>query len=47
MSIGFDKLRDWIKKEDRLAHLDHYLDDLQRQKKHVCSDEVEKDLSAF
>lgn len=42
MSIGFDTLRDWIKKDPRLADLGHFIDELEREKAHVRSDEVEQ-----
>jgi oligoendopeptidase F len=45
MAIGFDRLRDWIQKEQRLAHLGHYIDELERQKEHIRSDEVEQVLA--
>jgi len=45
MSIGFDELRQWMKEEPRLEHMDHYFEVLERQKEHVRSDEVENLLS--
>jgi len=45
MSIGFDKLRKWLKEDTRLAHLSHYIDELERQKTHIRSDEVEQVLA--
>jgi oligoendopeptidase F len=45
MSIGFEQLRDWIEHDDRLAHLGHFLDELEREKEHVRSDEVEQVLA--
>jgi oligoendopeptidase F len=45
MSIGFDKLRKWIKEDDRLSQIGHYIDELERQKQHVRSDEVEQVLA--
>ncbi len=45
MSIGFDKLRKWLKEDTRLAHLSHYIDELERQKAHIRSDEVEQVLA--
>ena len=34
-AIGFDQLREWVKKDQRLAHLDHFIDELERKKDHV------------
>jgi len=45
MSIGFDSLRDWIKEDPRLADLGHFIDELEREKAHVRSDEVEQVLA--
>ncbi len=45
MSIGFDTLRKWIKEDDRLSDLGHYIDELERQKQHIRSDEVEQVLA--
>jgi len=45
MSIGFDTLRRWIKKDPRLADMGHFIDELERQKAHVRSDEVEQVLA--
>jgi oligoendopeptidase F len=45
MAIGFDTLRKWIKEDDRLSDLGHYIDELERQKQHVRSDEVEQVLA--
>ncbi len=45
MAIGFDTLRSWVKQEERLAHMDHFIDELEREKDHVRSDEVEKILA--
>jgi len=45
MSIGFEKLRRWLKEDERLAHLGHFLDELEREKEHVRSDEVEQVLA--
>lgn len=45
MEIGFDTLRNWITKEDRLAHLGHFIDELEREKDHVRSDEIEQVLA--
>jgi len=45
MEIGFDTLRNWITKEDRLEHLGHFIDELEREKDHVRSDEVEQVLA--
>ena len=45
MEIGFDTLRNWTTKEDRLAHLGHFIDELEREKDHVRSEEVEQVLA--
>jgi oligoendopeptidase F len=38
-------LRAWTQKDQRLEHLEHYIDDLERQKDHLRSDEVEQVLA--
>jgi oligoendopeptidase F len=45
MQIGFEELRKWTKKEPRLAYLGHFIDELEREKDHVRSDEVENVLA--
>jgi len=45
MAIGFDTLRDWINEDPRLADLGHFIDELEREKAHVRSDEVEQVLA--
>lgn len=45
MTIGFSKLREWIKTEPKLSVMGHYIDELERQKEHVRSDEVEQVLA--
>jgi oligoendopeptidase F len=45
MTIGFDRLRDWIQKDRRLAHLNHFIDKLERKQGHVRSEEVEQVLA--
>ena len=45
MTIGFDTLRDWMKKDDRLSQLGHFFDELEREKQHIRSDEVEQVLA--
>ncbi len=45
MSIGFEVLRDWMKQDERLSNLGHFIDELEREKEHVCSDEVENVLA--
>ena len=45
MTIGFDTLRDWMTKDDRLSQLGHFIDELEREKQHVRSDEVEQVLA--
>ena len=44
-AIGFDQLREWVKKDQRLAHLDHFIDELERKKDHVRTEEVEEVLA--
>lgn len=45
MDIGFDTLRNWMTKDDRLAHLGHFIDELEREKEHIRSEEVEQVLA--
>jgi len=45
MKIGFDTLREWILKDDRLMDMGHMIDELEREKDHVRSDEVEQVLA--
>ena len=45
MAIGFDQLRLWTEKDPRLADLNHFIDELERQKEHVRSDEIEQVLA--
>jgi oligoendopeptidase F len=45
MEIGFDILREWIKKDDRLSDMGHMIDELEREKDHVRSNEVEQVLA--
>lgn len=45
MAIGLDTLRRWMKEDPRLANLGHYIDELERQKAHIRSDEVEQVLA--
>ncbi len=45
MSIGFDALREWTKEDERLAHIGHFIDELEREKEHVRSEEVEQILA--
>lgn len=45
MSIGFETLKKWTKEDTRLSHLGHYIDELERQKSHVRSEEVEQVLA--
>lgn len=45
MAIGFDTLREWVQKDERLSHLGHLIDELEREKEHVRSDEVEQVLA--
>ncbi len=45
MAVGFKELRQWIQEDERLAHLGHFLDELEREQDHVRSDEVEQVLA--
>jgi oligoendopeptidase F len=45
MSIGFPKLRQWMKDEPQLAFFAHYVDNLERRAPHVRSGEVEEVLA--
>ena len=45
MSIGFDTLRQWLVEDERLSHFGHFLDELEREKQHIRSDEVEQVLA--
>ena len=45
MQIGFEQLHAWTKEDMRISHLDHFIDELERQKAHVRSDEVEQVLA--
>lgn len=45
MSIGFKTLREWVKEDSRLADIGHFIDELEREKAHVRSDEVEQVLA--
>ncbi len=45
IQIGFDRLRQWMQAEPRLAHYGHYLDRLEKRQTHVRSAEVENLLS--
>lgn len=45
MVIGFDTLRSWMKQDERLAYLGHFIDRLEHEKAHVRSDEVEQVLA--
>ncbi len=42
MAIGFDSLREWTKTNSTLSIFGHYIDELERQKEHIRSDEVEQ-----
>ncbi|MBK9055944.1 MAG: oligoendopeptidase F [Chloroflexi bacterium] len=44
IALGFDTLNQWRTSEPRLAHLEHYLDRLEKQQTHVRSAEVEQVL---
>ena len=45
MDIGLNTLRDWMTRDDRLGHLGHFIDELEREKEHLRSDEVEQVLA--
>jgi oligoendopeptidase F len=45
MTIGFDRLGDWIASTPELAFMAHYFDRLRRRQPHVRSDEVEEVLA--
>lgn len=45
ISIGFENLHAWTVEDDRLAHLGHFIDELEREKEHLRSDEVEQVLA--
>lgn len=45
MTIGFEKLHQWMAADDRLSQLGHFFDELEREKEHVRSDEVEQVLA--
>ena len=45
MSIGFDKLRTWLKELPDLAFMAHYLGQLERRQAHVRTGEVEQVLA--
>jgi oligoendopeptidase F len=44
IAIGFDTLRDWLAKDERLRIMTHYIDKLEAGQKHVRSAEVEQVL---
>jgi oligoendopeptidase F len=45
MAIGFGKLRTWMEQDQRLTHLGHMIDELEREQDHVRSGEVEQILA--
>lgn len=45
ISIGFPRLREWVKGNPRLAHLGHYFDRLEKLSTRIRSSEVEELLS--
>jgi oligoendopeptidase F len=45
IAIGFPRLREWVAKSPRLAHLGHYFDRLETLQSHVRSPEVEEILT--
>ena len=47
ITAGEDEVRSWIAADERLAKLQHYVDDLFRQQEHVRSQEVEELLGGL
>jgi oligoendopeptidase F len=45
LAIGFETLRKWMEEEPKLAVYTHYFDTLEREQKHVRSQEVEEVLA--
>jgi oligoendopeptidase F len=45
ISTGFPKLRKWVATSPRLAHLGHFIDQLEKERRHVRSPEVEELLT--
>ncbi len=45
MTVGFETLRGWLEEEPELAIYEHHFEDLERQKEHVRSSEVEEVLA--
>jgi oligoendopeptidase F len=45
IAIGIPKLREWLAKSPRLAHLGHYFDRIEKLQQHVRSAEVEEVLT--
>jgi oligoendopeptidase F len=45
IAIGIPKLREWVAKSPRLAHLGHYFDRIEKLQKHIRSSEVEELLN--
>jgi oligoendopeptidase F len=45
IQIGNETLRDWTTRDQRLASLNHYFDDLERQAEHLRTDEIEEILA--
>lgn len=45
LSIGFDKLNEWVRTTPELAFMAHYADRLQRRRPHIRSGEVEEALA--
>jgi len=45
VEVGFDTVRDWIKKTPELAYFTHYVDDLEKTRAHIRSAEVEEILA--
>jgi oligoendopeptidase F len=45
MAIGFGQLRTWMEQDQRLEHLGHMIDELEREQDHVRSGEVEQILA--
>jgi oligoendopeptidase F len=45
IAIGIPKLREWVARSPRLAHLGHYFDRIEKLQKHIRSAEVEEILN--
>jgi oligoendopeptidase F len=45
MAIGFDTLHKWVAENPELAQYEHFIDELEREKEHIRSSEVEQVLA--